>query len=98
MSGHKARLNNFGPQFARDFRLTPLVTCSSTVRLVRTITQTHGAQTLAPDLLNVIDSLEKVWYESLWVLCRRKMTESRHSFVLGTRDLVCSFLRHLGCV
>ena len=61
--------------------------------LVSAVAQTHSAQTLAANLLNVIDSLEKVRHECLRVLSGWEVTKTGHGLVLGARDLVCSLLR-----
>lgn len=65
-------------------------------RLVCSITQTHCAQILASNLLDMVDSLNQVWHKYFWVFCCWEVAESRHSLVHCAWDLVCSLLRHLG--
>lgn len=65
---------------------------------VSAVAQTHSAQTLAADLLDVLDGLEKVWHKRLRVLSGWEVTKTWHSLVLCARDLVCSLLGQLRCV
>jgi hypothetical protein len=79
----------------RDQEVTSLNTWSNNDRSVSAIAQTHGAQTLAPDLLDMFNGLNKVRHERLRVLSRWKVTKTWHGLVLSARDLVCSLLRQL---
>lgn len=65
---------------------------------VRTVAQTHRAQIVRPDLLNVLNSLDQMWHKLGWVLRCREVAQVWHRLMHCTWDLICRFLRHLGCV
>jgi hypothetical protein len=67
-------------------------------RSISTIAQPHSAQALTPDLLDMIDRLNKMRYKLLWIFRSREVTQAWHSLVHSPRYLVCSLLRHLWCI
>ena len=66
--------------------------------LIRPIPQPHRTQSLTPDLLNMLNRLNKMRHERLGVLRRGEVAQARHGFVLGAGNLVRRLLPHLGRV
>lgn len=65
---------------------------------VRAVAQTHGTQSLASDLLDVVNCFNQMGYECLRVFGRWEVSQAGHSLVFGSWYLIGSLLRHLGRV
>jgi hypothetical protein len=65
---------------------------------IRPISQTHSAQTLTPNLLNMLNSLNQMRNELRRVFSGREVSQVGHNLVHSASNLVCSLLRHLGSI
>jgi hypothetical protein len=65
---------------------------------IRPIAQSHRAQILTSNLLNMVNRLNQMRHKLCRIFCGRKVAQVRHGLVNSARYLVCSLLRHLRCV